>query len=87
MLPFYNSWKEAPGVPKGWKSAAPPGHLVKVAIKNKSLLNLLRTIRPGEWKKVYHLGHDGTELHYCQHESGLVCDVEHKTRSYRSQRK
>jgi hypothetical protein len=29
------------------------------------------------WYKVYHRGLDGSQLHYFQHQSGIVFDVEH----------
>jgi hypothetical protein len=80
MLELLNSWKESSAVPKGWTPASPPGALTKVPIKNRMLLNLLRSTLPGRWSKVYHIGRDGTELHYFQHASGKVAFVKHKVK-------
>jgi hypothetical protein len=73
---FYKSWRDAPGIPNGWNPKHPP-KLTKVKIKNKGLLAALRATKPGRWFQVYHEAEDGSAIHYCQHESGDVFDVEH----------
>jgi hypothetical protein len=75
-MKLYRSWREAPGVPEAW-SPTHPQRLRKIKIKNKALLAALRAARPGRWFKVYHGGEDGSAIHYCQHESGEVFDVEY----------
>lgn len=77
---FYRSWRDSPKVPKGWEPKPAPGASVKVPLKNQRLLRALRAEKPGKWYKVYHYGKDGSEVHYCQHESGAVFDVEHHPR-------
>jgi hypothetical protein len=51
---------------------------VKVAVHNTDLKRELQRIVPGEWKKVYRRGLDGTEIHYFEHASGRVALVKHK---------
>jgi hypothetical protein len=46
-------------------------------LKNSALRRALQAALPGRWVKVYHYGVDGSEVHYCQHESGKVFDVEY----------
>jgi len=77
---LYNSWKEAPQVPKDWKPADPPGGLVKVPVRNRQLLAALRHVLPGKWVKMYRYGKDGTEVHYFEHSSGKVFNVKHKVK-------
>ncbi len=71
------SWKESPKVPAGWEPKDPPGAVEKHRIKNFGLLKALRAVKPGSWHKIYHRGKDGSSIHYCQHASGEVFDVEH----------
>lgn len=75
-----DSWRESPNVPDAWVPADPPGAIVKVPIKNSQVLAVLRAELPGRWRKIYHRGADGTEVHYFQHESGKVAFVKHKRR-------
>ena len=48
-------------------------------INNQQLLNQLRTIEPGEWKKVYQNGYSNGKqisIHYLQHTgTGKVFDI------------
>lgn len=70
-------------IPKGAArvgAARPTRRMDARTIKNKALLRALREVKAGTWAKVYHYGKDGSEIHYCQHSSGLVLDVEHHPR-------
>ena len=75
----YNSIKEAPGFPKGFKSTK--GLTTTHTVKNKQLLEQLRQIERGKWQKVYK---DGTQngkavsVHYFRSQSGKVFDVKTK---------
>jgi hypothetical protein len=80
MVQFFNSWRESPDVPRGWQPAQPPGAVEKVRLNNRALAALLKQALPGRWQKVYHKGQDGTELHYCQHQSGKVAFVKLKVK-------
>ena len=62
-------------MPAGWRPLK--GGTTKVRINNRELLEDLRRKLPGEWKKVYRRGADGTEIHYFEHESGKVFNVKH----------
>ena len=80
MTELYDSFHESPNVPAGWRARPQPGATLKTALKNRSLRAFLRSLLPGTWVKVYHYGVDGSEVHYCQHESGKVFDVEYHKR-------
>ena len=58
--------------------AGPPGDVIKEPVRNLLLLSVLRNLKPGDWRKVYRLGRDGSEIHYFEHESGAVALVKHK---------
>jgi hypothetical protein len=75
------SWREWEDLPEEWKSADPPGAVTKVAIHNRKLLQALRRLIPGDWRKVYRKGIDGTEIHYCEHSSGRVTRVKLKRKN------
>jgi len=77
MAETFDSYRDSPKVPAGWRPRAQPGATVKQTIRNGQLRDFLRTVLPGRWQKVYHYGMDGSEVHYCQHESGKVFDVEY----------
>jgi len=62
-------------LPQGWQALK--GGTTKVNINNKQLLDELRKVLPGQWKKVYKKGVDGSEIHYFEHASGKVFDVKH----------
>ena len=78
MLRLLKSWTESDAAPDGWRSADPPGAIEKHPVKDTKVRALLKALLPGTWKKVYHKGLDGSELHYFQHESGAVAGVKHK---------
>jgi hypothetical protein len=77
MAEFFDSFRESPKVPAGWKSRKQPGATIKVPLRNSALRKFLQEKIPGGWVKVYHHGADGSEIHYCQHASGKVFDVEY----------
>jgi hypothetical protein len=77
MAEFHNAFRDSPNVPKNWKPKKQPGATLKVLVKNTVLRKFLQEKLPGRWVKVYHYGADGSEVHYCQHESGRVFDVEY----------
>jgi hypothetical protein len=77
MPELFSSYKDSPKVPRGWVPRQQPGALIKVPIKNELLKRQLQELLPGKWVKVYHYGSDGSEVHYCQHASGTVFDVEY----------
>jgi RHS repeat-associated protein len=78
---LYNSIKEAPKYPNGF--TAVKNGTKKVNIKNKDILNALREIEPGDWKKVYKDGYDANgrkiSIHYFLSPSGKVFDVKVKS--------
>jgi hypothetical protein len=80
MLKLLNSWRESSAVPPGWAPCDPPGAVTKRPVKNSKVLALLQSLLPGRWRKVYHRGRDGTEMHYFQHASGKVAFAKHKLR-------
>lgn len=65
----------------GGFSAAQNGTVANM-VKNKVLLEKLRAIESGEWKKVYKDGYDANGrqvlIHYFQSKSGKVFDVDVK---------
>ena len=77
----YNSIKDSPKYPEGFQ--ARPNGTVRKNINNSSLLNKLREIESGTWKKVYKDGYDvyGNEIsiHFFQSQSGKVFDVKVKS--------
>ena len=76
----YNSIKESPNYPEGFEPRQ--NGTTRNTVKNKGLLEKLREIESGTWKKVYKDGYDinGNEIsiHYFQSESGKVFDVKVK---------
>jgi hypothetical protein len=77
---LHDSYRDSPKVPAGWRPRDPPGAVFKEPINNFRLMKLLQSVLPGRWTKVYHYSADGSEVHYCQHESGKVFDVKFKPR-------
>ena len=77
---FYNSIKDSPKYPEGFQPRK--NGTTRNTVKNKGLLEKLREIESGTWKKVYKDGYDayGNEIsiHYFQSESGRVFDVKVK---------
>lgn len=75
----YKSVKDAPRYPKDF--AAAPGRLKKPKVTNEELLENLRKVEPGDWRKVYKDGYSRGEkvsLHYFESPSGRVFDVDVK---------
>lgn len=76
----HNSIKESPNYPENFTKVQ--NGTKKVTVKNGSLLDKLREIEPGEWKKVYRNGYsNGNEvsIHYFQHTKiGKVFNVKVK---------
>ncbi len=62
---IYDSLQQSGKIPYGWKPER--GGIRKVQIKNLQILSALRERCPGEWRKVYRRGMDGTEIHYFEH--------------------
>jgi hypothetical protein len=79
---IYTSIKNAPNYPKGFKNAK--DGVKRINPDNLELLEQLRQIEPGEWKKVFRGGYvDGKKvtIHYFEHKNtGKVFDV--KTKNY-----
>jgi hypothetical protein len=78
MPEFFDSFRDSPKVPAGWRPRSQPGATVKFPLTNVDLRRFLQSILPGRWVKVYHYGEDRSQIHYCQHESGKVFDVKFK---------
>ena len=76
----HNSIKESQNYPEDFTKAQ--NGTKKVNVNNASLLDELRKIEPGEWKKVYQNGYsNGKEvsIHYFQHtKTGKVFNVKVK---------
>lgn len=76
----YNSIKDAPKYPKGFRTKKNGTKLNKV--KNLKVLEKLRKVEKGKWSKVYKNGYDASgnkiSIHYFQSESGKVFDVKVK---------
>ena len=74
---IYDSLQKSAKLPYGWKPD--PQGIRKVRVKNLQILNALREHYPGEWRKVYQRGIDGTEVHYFEHrQTGKVWDIKLK---------
>ena len=72
----YKSIKDSPNYPDNFESVQ--NGTKKHNVKDKDVLNKLRQVEKGQWKKVYKDGYvDGykASLHYFQSESGTVFDV------------
>lgn len=69
----YDSVKNAPGYPPGFKAVQ--NGTTRNTVSNKALLEKLREVEPGAWNKVYKDGWVGSEkvsLHYFESASGKV---------------
>lgn len=77
----YKSIKYAPKFPTGFKAVQ--NGTKNNTVNNKELLEELRQIESGTWKKVYKDGYDKNgkkvSIHYFQSNSGLVYDVKVKS--------
>lgn len=76
----YNSIKNSPNYPEGFETV--PNGTTRNNINNRELLEELRKVEGGSWKKVYKDGYDafGNEVsvHYFQSQSGKVFNVKVK---------
>ncbi|SFN82542.1 hypothetical protein [Xenorhabdus japonica] len=72
----YKSIKDAPQYPKGFR---PVQNGTTRVVNNKKVLQDLRSVRAGQWYKIYKNGYSASNqrvsIHYFQHKSGLVFDV------------
>ena len=77
---IYNSIKESPNCPEGFQPRK--NGTTKNTVKNNELLEKLRGIEAGTWKKIYKDGYaaygNEVSIHYFQSESGKVFDVKVK---------
>jgi hypothetical protein len=77
---IFNSIKNAPKYPEGFIAAQ--NGTKKIPMDNKKLLDELRQIESGDWKKVYKDGYDKygnkISIHYFESPSGKVFDVDVK---------
>jgi filamentous hemagglutinin len=77
---LYNSIKESPNYPKGFTNRQ--NGKTQHSINNKALLEKLRGLEPGKWKKIYQDGFDSSgyfiSIHYFQSASGKVFNVKVK---------
>ena len=77
---IYSSVRDSPNFPQNFSPMR--GGTTKNTVKNRNVLNMLRSVKPGEWKKVYKDGYDdigACSLHYFEHtKSGSVFDVKLK---------
>jgi hypothetical protein len=77
---IYNSIKDAPNYPIDFETVN--NGTTQNKITNQDLLDELRKIEKGQWKKVYKDGYDSSgkkiSIHYFQSESGKVFDVKVK---------
>ena len=78
---IFTSIKQAPNHPKGFRAAR--NGTRKLPVANKQLLEKLRQVEAGEWRKVYRDGLDSdgrrVSLHYFQSASGKVFDLKVKS--------
>lgn len=77
---IYDSIKKSPNYPEGFEGVA--NATKKVNIKNGDVLDELRNVESGQWKKVYKDGYDANgkkiSIHYFQNQSGKVFNVKVK---------
>ncbi|WP_376752509.1 hypothetical protein, partial [Rummeliibacillus suwonensis] len=77
----YNSIKQAPKYPSGFKAVQ--NGTKKVNVKNQDVLEKLREVESGQWKKIYKDGYDSNgekiSIHYFEGQSGKVFDVKVKS--------
>ncbi|MBO0471804.1 hypothetical protein JZO66_14690 [Enterococcus sp. DIV0242_7C1] len=76
----YNGIKDAPQYPEGFTGVK--NGTKKVKVNNGSILDGLRRVEAGEWKKVYKNGYDKSgkriSIHYFESKSGRVFNVKVK---------
>ena len=73
-LNLYPNIYASGAVPAGWSPSE--GGTVKYPVRNKVLLQYLRQLLPGRWRKVIKKGIQG-DVHYFEHQSGQVADVKY----------
>ncbi|WP_276918294.1 hypothetical protein [Aneurinibacillus aneurinilyticus] len=77
----YNSIKQAPKYPSEFKAVQ--NGTKKVNVKNQDVLEKLREVESGQWKKIYKDGYDSKgkkiSIHYFESQSGKVFDVKVKS--------
>ncbi|MDK8182618.1 RHS repeat-associated core domain-containing protein [Paenibacillus sp. UMB4589-SE434] len=77
----YDSIKKAPKYPDGFQGVQ--NGTKKVNINNKDVIDELRSVESGQWKKVYKDGYDASKkkisIHYFESSSGKVFDVKVKS--------
>lgn len=71
-LNLYANVHASGSVPAGW--APQKGGSLKYPVRNAKVLQHLRELLPGKWKKVIKDGNAG-EIHYFEHDSGQVAGV------------
>jgi hypothetical protein len=71
-LHLYPSIRASGSVPENWRPSR--GNADKFPVYNAPLLKYLRQLKAGKWQKVIKYGNAG-EVHYFEHESGVVADV------------
>lgn len=78
---IYDSIKKSPTYPKGFKGVQ--NGTRKNNINNMDVLNELRKVEPGQWRKVYKDGYNAKgrkiSIHYFESSSGKVFDVKVKS--------
>ncbi len=76
----YNSIKDSPNYPTDFENVK--NGTTQNKVNNMELLDELRKVEKGTWKKIYKDGYDGCgnkiSIHYFQSESGKVFDVKVK---------
>lgn len=77
---LYHSIKEAPNYPQGFTNRQ--NGKTQHNIHNRALLEMLRNLEPGKWKKIYQDGFDVSgnrmSLHYFQSPTGQLFNVKLK---------
>ncbi|WP_420806797.1 hypothetical protein, partial [Abyssisolibacter fermentans] len=77
----YDSIKKSPNYPQGFETVK--NGTTKNTVKNKQLLEKLREVESGTWKKIYKDGYDTSgnkiSIHYFQSQSGKVFNVKVKS--------
>ena len=80
---IFDGIKRAPDYPEGFRPRTGNLHTTKNTVKNKQLLDQLREIEKGDWKKVYKDGIDASgnriSIHFFQSRSGKVYNVKVKS--------
>lgn len=70
-LNLYPNVYASGSVPSNWMPQQ--GGTIKYPVRNRSVIRVLRNLRPGNWQKVIKKGN--SEVHYFEHSSGQVAGV------------